>query len=133
MGPVGVVTVAAAGSSFELPGYFVWLALLYSGVGVFVAFLLGRPLVQATDQRQTAEANFRFGLVRDREEAESIALLAAEPDERRRLARLFRAIIDSWRYQTRGLRGLTLFSSAYSTLAAVFPILIAAPATWRRR
>ncbi|BBK38786.1 ABC transporter ATP-binding protein [Allostella sp. ATCC 35155] len=123
----GVVTVAAAGSSFELPGYFVWLALLYSGVGVFVAFLLGRPLVQATDQRQTAEANFRFGLVRDREEAESIALLAAEPDERRRLARLFRAIIDSWRYQTRGLRGLTLFSSAYSTLAAVFPILIAAP------
>ncbi|WP_374450089.1 ABC transporter ATP-binding protein/permease [Stella sp.] len=123
----GTVTVVMTGVAVDLPGYLVWLALLYSGIGVFVAFLLGRPLVQATDQRQTAEANFRFGLVRDREEAEAIALLAGEPDERRRLARLFDAIALSWRLQTAGLRSLTLFSSAYGTLATVFPILVAAP------
>ena len=123
----GMVTVAAAGFELELPGYLVWLALLYSGVGVVVAFLLGRPLVHATDMRQTAEANFRFGLVRDREEAEAIALLAGEADERRRLARLFDAIVLSWRLQTGGLRSLTLFTSVYGTLATVFPILVAAP------
>jgi len=123
----GLVPIALGSLSFELPGYFVWLALVYSGAGALVALLLGRTLVPATDQRQTAEADFRFQLVRDREKAESIALMRGEANERKRLAGLFVSIREAWRRQTASLRGLMLFSSAYTTLATMFPILVAAP------
>lgn len=123
----GTIPIVIGTFAFDLPGHFVWLAFLYAGGGALVAFFLGQPLVRATDRRQTAEANFRFGLVRAREEAEAISLLGGEGNERRRLAGLFQGIAEAWRLQTAGLRSLTVFSSAYSTLATMFPILIAAP------
>ena len=108
----------------ELPGHLVALALLYAGIGATVAFMLGRPLVRATDTRQTKEADFRFGLVRARESAEPIALARGEPSERLRLASEFESIVQPWRLQSTSLARLVGFSSGYVTLAAVFPILI---------
>ncbi|BBK30499.1 putative ATP-binding cassette transporter [Stella humosa] len=123
----GTVTLALGGITLELPGYLVGLALVYAAAGVAVAFLLGRSLVHVTDLRQSAEAGYRFGLVRDVAQAEEIALLGSEANERRRLRNLFRAITASWQLQTQGLRRLTLFTSAYGTMAAMFPVLVAAP------
>lgn len=113
--------------SIYVPGHLVWIALLYAAVGTTVAMLLGRPLVRAANFRQTCEANFRFGLVRLRENSEAIALLHGEPDERRRLTDLFAAAADAWRRQTRALVQIFLFSSSYSVLSTAFPILVAAP------
>ncbi len=110
-----------------VPGHMVALSLAYAVAGSTVAFLLGRPLVRATDLRQTREADFRFGLVRAREASEPIALARGEAQERRRLARLFDAIGPAWAAQTRGLSRLTGFSAGYVTLAPVFPILAATP------
>ncbi len=112
---------------FEVPGHMVALSVGYAAVGSVVAFLLGRPLVRATDLRQTREADFRFGLVRARESAEPIALARGEARERTRLARLFAAIGPAWAAQTQGLSRLTGFSAGYLTLAPVFPILVATP------
>ena len=123
----GTVRLPLGGLDLSVPGYLVGLALLYAGVGVAVAFLLGRSLVHVTDLRQSAEAGYRSGLIHDLEQAEAIALLAGEDNERRRLRALFRAIVASWQLQTQGLRRLTLFTSAYGTMSAMFPILIAAP------
>ncbi|MCC7273384.1 MAG: ABC transporter ATP-binding protein/permease [Alphaproteobacteria bacterium] len=123
----GTIVVSVGGLSVDIQGHYVWLALIYAGSGTVVAFLLGRPLVRATDSRQTREADYRFELVRGREHGEAIALLAGEPEERRRLRGLFLGIEAAWRQQTASLRTLTMFSSAYSTLATMLPILIAAP------
>lgn len=112
---------------FDVPGHMVALSVGYAAVGSVVAFLLGRPLVRATDLRQTREADFRFGLVRARESAEPIALARGEARERTRLARLFEAIGPAWAAQTQGLSRLTGFSAGYLTLAPVFPILVATP------
>ncbi|MBW8268209.1 ABC transporter ATP-binding protein/permease [Caldovatus aquaticus] len=114
-------------AGIPIPGHMVWLALLYAAAGSILAFVFGRPLVRATDQRQGTEADFRFGLVGAREGAEGIALARAEPHVRRRLATLFAAIAASWDRQTVFLGRLTLFSSGYATLAPVFPILVATP------
>ncbi len=114
-------------AGFPVPGHMVWLALLYASAGSVAAFILGRPLVRATDQRQGTEADFRFGLVRAREGAEGIALARAEPEERGRLATLFATIAAAWNRQTLFLGRLTLFSAGYVTLAPVFPILVATP------
>lgn len=110
-----------------VPGHLVALSVAYAGIGSAVAFMLGRPLVVATDLRQTREADFRFGLVRARESAEAIALARGEGWQRRRLASLFDAIAPAWAAQTQGLSRLTGFSAGYITLAPVFPILVATP------
>ena len=113
--------------SIYVPGHLVWVALLYAAVGTTVAMLLGRPLVRTVNSRQTCEANFRFGLVRVRENSEAIALLHGEPDERRRFTDLFRAVAEAWKRQTSALVHIFLFSSGYSVLSTAFPVLIAAP------
>ncbi|CUW40113.1 putative ABC transporter, ATP-binding protein [Magnetospirillum sp. XM-1] len=110
-----------------VPGHMVWVALIYASAASSLALWVGRPLIGATDRRQTAEANFRFGLVRARENSEAIALLHGEVGERRRFSELFRGIEGAWNRQTAGLTRLFLFTSAYSVFSTAFPILIAAP------
>jgi putative ATP-binding cassette transporter len=111
----------------DVPGHMVALSFAYAAAGSVVAFLLGRPLVRATDLRQTREADFRFGLVRARETAEPIALARGEARERGRIATLFDGIRPAWSAQTQGLARLTGFSAGYLTLAPVFPILVTTP------
>jgi putative ATP-binding cassette transporter len=110
-----------------VPGHLVILAFLYAGAGAAVAFLLGRPLVRATDTRQTKEADFRFGLVRARENAEPIAIARAELSERGRLGLSFDTIIGAFRGQSTSLARLLAFTSGYVTVAGVFPILVGTP------
>jgi putative ATP-binding cassette transporter len=123
----GIVTLDLLGTAIDIPGHMVVISMLYAGAGTTAAVLLGRPLVRAVNKRQTVEANFRFGLVRVRENSEAIALVHGEPDERRRLKDLFGNVILSWNRQTTALVHIFLFSSGYQVLATGFPILIAAP------
>lgn len=111
----------------DVPGHLVVLAFGYAGAGAFVAFMLGRPLVRATDARQTREAEFRFGLVRAHESGEPIAVARGEALERERLNTVFEAIAQSWRDQSLGLARLLTFSSGYVVLASVLPILVGVP------
>ncbi len=115
------------GVHFYIPGYLVWLALAQAAVGTSVALLLGRPLVRATDRRQTFEANFRFGLMRARENSLAIALVHGEADERRHFSRLFRGAAEAWDRQTRALTNLLFYASSWSVFSQVFPVLVAAP------
>ncbi|MGE0745026.1 MAG: ABC transporter ATP-binding protein/permease [Rhodospirillales bacterium] len=123
----GAFTLNLGGREIGIPGYMVWVAIAYAAVGSGITFLIGRPLVAATDERQSREADFRFGLVRARENAEGIALLRGEADERRRLLSAFTGIQGAWNKQTQGQRRLMMLTTAYGTLAGVFPILVAAP------
>lgn len=77
--------------------------------------------------RQSREADFRFGLVRAHENAESTAVVRGEYSERDRLRAAFEPIAQSWRGQTVGLGRVLAFSSGYMTLAVAFPILVGTP------
>jgi putative ATP-binding cassette transporter len=83
--------------------------------------------VRATNRRQGLEADFRFGLVQIRENAQSIALLHAESEERARLGKLLTGVRGGWRRQTGAWSDVMIFSAGYSVLSTAFPILIAAP------
>jgi len=111
----------------NVPGHLVVLAFGYAGMGAIIAFLLGRPLVRATDMRQTREAEFRFSLVRAHESGEPIAIARGESLERTRLRTVFETIAQSWRDQSIGLARLLAFSSGYVALAGVLPILVGTP------
>ena len=114
-------------ASIYLPGHLVWVALIYASVGSGAAVLLGQPLVRAANRRQREEANFRFGLVRARENALSIALRRGEGEERRQVGELFEGAVRAWNRQTLALSNLYLFSSSWSVLSQTFPVLVAAP------
>lgn len=123
----GTINVTLGGVSLAIPGYLLYIAILYAAIGTTVALLLGRPLVRAVNRRQGLEADYRFGLVRVREHAQPIALLHAEKEERRHLFSLLKGVRAGWYGQTRALSIVTYFSAGYSVLCAAFPLLISAP------
>jgi putative ATP-binding cassette transporter len=120
-------SMEVTGTSLRVPGYMVPLAFLYAGVGSALGWLVGRPLVRATNALQTAEANFRFGLARARERSEAIALARGEQLERSGAVTRFARIVRDWDRQSLAYMGLVSFSTGYGGLLPVFPILIAAP------
>jgi len=120
-------SVALPGTSVHVPGYLVWLAFIYAGIGTVLGWSFGRPLVRSTNALQTAEADFRFGLARAREHSEAIALMHGEPMERSGATRRFRLIARTWYRQSRAFMGIVSFSTGYGALLPVFPILVAAP------
>ena len=120
-------SVALPGTSIHVPGYLVWLAFIYAGIGTVLGWSFGRPLVRSTNALQTAEADFRFGLARAREHSEAIALMHGEPMERSGATQRFRLIGRTWYWQSRAYMGIVSFSTGYGALLPVFPILVAAP------
>ncbi|MBF0560519.1 MAG: ABC transporter ATP-binding protein/permease [Alphaproteobacteria bacterium] len=123
----GAPEVTLGGISFTVPGYLLYIAVVYAAAGTSLAVLLGKPLVTAVNRRQGVEADFRVGLVRVRENAQAIALMHTESEERRSLLGLLRGVRAGWNGQTRTLSNVTIFSSFYSVLSSTFPILLAAP------
>src|SRR3546814_16213693 len=79
------VVFVVDGSSFTIPGYMVWCAILYAFIGSFLTWRVGQPLIALNTERYAREADLRFALVRVSESAESIALFGGARDERRQL------------------------------------------------
>jgi putative ATP-binding cassette transporter len=124
----GALPLVLAGREVVIPGYMVWAALLYAVIGSALTYIVGRPLVRLNIARTVAEADLRFGLTRARESGEGIALIRGEADERRGLAQLFEGVIVAVRGLMRSQRNLMWLTSAYTTLAMIFPTIVASPA-----
>ncbi len=116
------------GKDIAIPGYLVWGALIYAVIGTVLTHLIGRRLVGLNFDQQRYEADFRFNLVRARENAEQIALLRGEPAERTRLLARFAMVVDNWLGIMRRTKKVTAFTSSYSQAAVVFPYILVAPA-----
>jgi putative ATP-binding cassette transporter len=116
------------GREFDIPGYLVWGALIYAIFGTVLTHLIGWPLVGLNFQQQKFEADFRFNLVRARENAEQIALLNGEPVERTRLSSRFARVVDNWLGIMQRTKKLTAFTASYSQASIIFPYILVAPA-----
>lgn len=110
-----------------IPGYMVWVAALYAIVGSVLTHLVGRPLIPLSFLQQRLEADFRFALVRLRENSEGVALYKGEAVENNTLAARFEAIRANWWQLMRFTKNLTFLTVGYSQIADIFPILVAAP------
>jgi vitamin B12/bleomycin/antimicrobial peptide transport system ATP-binding/permease protein len=110
-----------------IPGYMVWVALAYAVVGTLLTHLVGRPLSILNFRQQRVEADFRYALVRIRENVESIALYRGEQEEGVTLSTRFGAVIDNWYQIMRRTKLLNSLINGYSQIAVIFPIVVAAP------
>ena len=115
--------------SFELhlPGYMVWAAVLYAVFGSILTYALGSGLIAAGNVRQGREADVRSVLIRARENAEGIALMRGEADERERLRGAVADLGKAWHAQTRGQGSLALLTSALAYIAPIVPLILALP------
>jgi vitamin B12/bleomycin/antimicrobial peptide transport system ATP-binding/permease protein len=116
------------GKDFDIPGYLVWGALIYAIFGTALTQWIGSPLVRLDFQQQRYEADFRFNLVRARENSEQIALLKGESAERQQLWHRFDNVVENWYGIMSRTKRLTAFTASYSQAAVVFPYILVAPA-----
>jgi putative ATP-binding cassette transporter len=119
------------GAGWTIPGYMVWAALLYAIAGTWLTNLIGRPLVGLNFDQQRYEADFRFGLVRFRENAEGVALYRGEADELRSFRERFAAVVNNWWGIMRRQKRLTWFTAGYGQAAVIFPFVVAGPRYFR--
>jgi vitamin B12/bleomycin/antimicrobial peptide transport system ATP-binding/permease protein len=115
------------GSEYPIPGYLVWGALVYAVFGTTLTQWIGSPLVNLDFEQQQREADFRFNLVRVRENSEQIALLQGERAERRRLLERFARVIENWYGIMSRTKRLTAFTQSYAQAAVIFPYVLVAP------
>lgn len=123
----GPLSFTVFGTDVTIPGYMVWTALLYAVVGSYITHRVNHPLVSINYQQQRVEADFRFSLIRLRENADQIALYEGERSEEKALQGAFGHIRDNWRMIMHYTRRLNLVVVSYSQLAIVFPFIAAAP------
>jgi putative ATP-binding cassette transporter len=123
----GPISLMLGGQTWTVPGYMVWFAIAYAGIGSLIVGLVGWPLVGKHYYQQRFEADFRFGLIRVRENAEAVALYRGEPEEGRQLDGRFQHIRENWWGIMRTTKRLNLVSTFYDQFANIFPFLAAAP------
>jgi putative ATP-binding cassette transporter len=117
----------------SIPGYMVWVALAYSAIGTWLAHLIGRALIRLNFHQQRLEADFRYALVRVRDNVEGIALHAGEVDEKRGLLARFHALTLNWWGIMTATKRLTAFTVGFAQVASIFPLVVAAPAYFAGR
>ncbi|MDN7478171.1 ABC transporter ATP-binding protein/permease [Burkholderia multivorans] len=123
----GALTLSLGATPVSIPGYMVWAAALYAVIGSLVIQKVGRPLVSINYQQQRVEADFRFGLIRVRENAEQIAFYDGEDTENRNAQGLFLRIRDNWWRVMKYTKRLTFVNAFYGQIAIIFPFVVAAP------
>lgn len=123
----GALTISLGATPIAIPGYMVWAAALYAVVGSLIIQKVGHPLVSINYQQQRVEADFRFGLIRVRENAEQIAFYDGEKTETGNAQNLFMRIRDNWWRVMKYTKRLTFVLSFYGQIAIIFPLVVAAP------
>jgi vitamin B12/bleomycin/antimicrobial peptide transport system ATP-binding/permease protein len=118
LGQLGVV---------HIPGYLVWVALLYAGAGTWFTVKVGRPLVQLNLAGQRLEGDFRFSLARFRENAESVASYGGEPVEAGIFQQRLQNICQNFRMIMQRQMRLNWLTQGYAQVAVVFPLLVILP------
>jgi vitamin B12/bleomycin/antimicrobial peptide transport system ATP-binding/permease protein len=116
------------GVKIAIPGYLVWAALIYAVAGTALTHLIGRLLIPLNFQQQRYEADFRFNLVRTRENSEQIAALEGEAAERERHSGRFGLIIQNWIAIMQRQKKLLFFTQSFAQASVIFPYLMAGPA-----
>ena len=121
------------GTAVVIPGYLVWCALIYAVAGTVLTQWIGSPLVRLDFEQQRVEADFRFNLVRIRENSEQIALLRGESAERGRLWTRFSSVIENWYAIMSRTKRLVAFTASFDQTAVIVPYVLVAPAYFSDR
>ena len=111
----------------HIPGYLVWVALVYSIIGTWLTHKVGQKLVGLNFVQQRYEADFRFSMMRMRENAESVAFYAGESQESSVFKKRFNLLLDNFWKIVQKQKQLVWLNSGYSQIAIIFPFVVSIP------
>ena len=123
----GGFAFSLGGSSYNIPGFMVWMAVLYCAVGSLLTHYIGRPQIRLNFEQQRVEADFRHHMVRVREYSESVALDRGEAVERAQLDLRLSRVLGNYLRLIKAQKNLVWFTSFFGQAAVVFPFVVAAP------
>lgn len=123
----GVLDFSLFGREMHIPGYMVYVSVLYSAVGTVFVTIVGKKLVRLNFIQEKVEADFRFSMIRVRENAESIAFYKGEKPEIGNFKDAFSYVIRNYRALMKQYLGLNYYMNGYAQLAIIFPMIMAAP------
>ena len=123
----GPLAFTLGGQSFSIPGYMVWVAVIYCAVGTTITHYIGRPLIGLNFRQQRYEADFRHHLIRVRENSEAIALDRGEKVEHGQLDTRFSSVLRNYLSLIKQQKNLVAFTASFGQLSVVFPFFLAAP------
>ncbi len=127
VGILWLLSGAISVGGWQIPGYMVWVAIVYALFGSLIAHWVGKPLIGLNFAQERHEADFRFALVRVRENAEGIALYRGESVELDNLKGRFAQVALNWWSIMKTQKRFMWFSTFYGQLAIIFPMVVAAP------
>jgi vitamin B12/bleomycin/antimicrobial peptide transport system ATP-binding/permease protein len=116
------------GAQITIPGYLVWAALIYAVLGTALTHVIGWRLIPLNFQQQRFEADFRFNLVRTRENSEQIAALGGDVAERDGHLGRFRPVIANWLAIMQRTKLVNFFAAGYAQVSVIFPYIVVSPA-----
>lgn len=122
-----LVKIPVAGEELVIPGLLVWAALLYSILGTGGAFWLGRTLPRLNFIQQRREADFRFAMMRLRENAEAVAQYRGESEEHARFSQRLGAALENFWSLVKQQKIVLGYSTFYMRSAMIIPMFIMAP------
>ena len=123
----GLITIPIGDAEFTVYGYMFWLSLLYSVLGTYFVHLVGKKLIRLNFDQQRYEADFRFSMMRVRENSESIAFYRGEMAEGVGFKERFANVIKNYWGLMRRTKLLNFYVNGYGQLAIIFPLIMAAP------
>jgi len=123
----GPLSFTFMGQAVSIPGYMVWVAVLYCAAGTIITHFIGRPLIGLNFRQQRFEADFRHHLIRVRENSEAIALDRGESVEHTQLDTRFSSVLRNYLSLIRQQKNLVAFTASFAQLSVVFPFFLAAP------
>jgi putative ATP-binding cassette transporter len=123
----GALTVTLGGTTVTIPGFLVIAAVIYAAIASGAITVIGRRFVQISEEKNQAEAEFRYTLTRVRENGESIALLGGEEEERTGIDKNFTNVLRQWSKLAGQHMRTTLVSQGSNLIAPVVPLLLCAP------
>jgi vitamin B12/bleomycin/antimicrobial peptide transport system ATP-binding/permease protein len=113
--------------TINVPGYLVWVSIIYAILGTFFTFKIGSPLVTLNFEQQRKEANFRYATVDLRTHAEHVALYRGEQHQKTILAGLFDKVLTNWYAIILRQKLLLWFTAGYNQISVLLPLLVALP------
>ena len=123
----GAFTLNLGGREIIIYGYMFWFSLIYSGIGTACAHLVGRKLIGLNFDQQRFEADFRFNMMRVRENSESIAFYSGEKAENKGFHERFAKVISNFWQLMKQTKILNFYVNGYAQLAVIVPLILAAP------
>jgi putative ATP-binding cassette transporter len=123
----GAFAFTVGGQGYSIPGFMVWMAVLYCAVGSVLTHYIGRPQIRLNFLQQRYEADFRHHLVRVREYSEAIALDRGQAVERTHLQQRFGTVLANSLQLLKKQKNLVWFTNFFGQAATVFPFIVAAP------